>query len=254
MHRLEGKVAMVAGGAGGIGTATCRRLASEGAKLCIGDIDQEGVAAIVKEIVDGGGEALAASLDLGDEASIKAAFAAARRLFGSIDFLHCNGAMTGPMQLKDLNALEIDVAVWDISLRINLTGFLLCTKEALPDMVAKKSGAIVYISSGASYVPEDIRVAYGVSKAGVNHLMRHVAHVWGKQGIRANVIAPGLVMSPASRRLPADLLDRLLANCRSTRHGEPEDIAAMVAMLFSDDGAFINGQTIAVDGGLTLRQ
>jgi NAD(P)-dependent dehydrogenase (short-subunit alcohol dehydrogenase family) len=254
MRRLDGKVVLVAGGAGGIGTATCLRLASEGAKICVGDIDQAGVAEVVKKVTVAGGEIEGTTLDLASPASIKAAFEAARRRFGTIDLLHCNGAMTGKPMLADKNALDIDLATWELTLKIDLTGFLICTQQALPDMIARKQGAIVYTSSGASWVPEDVRVAYGVAKAGVNALMRHVAHTWGKSGVRANVVAPGLVLSPATRGLGQDLLERLLANNRSTRHGEPEDIAAMVAMLFSDDGAWINGQTLAVDGGLTLRQ
>jgi NAD(P)-dependent dehydrogenase (short-subunit alcohol dehydrogenase family) len=254
MRGLDGKVALIAGGAGGIGTATCLRLASEGAKIFVGDIDQNGVAEVVKKITAAGGQAEGAVLDLGDEASIKAAFTAARKRFGAIDLLHCNGAMLGEPMLADVNVLDISLETWNLTLKIDLTGYLICTKEALPDMIAKKRGSIVYTSSGASYVPEDVRVAYGVAKAGINALMRHVAHNWGRQGVRANSIAPGLVLTGATRGLPKELLERLLLNVRSTRHGSPEDIAAMVAMLFSDDGEWINGQTYAVDGGLTVRQ
>ena len=254
MRRLEGKIALIAGGAGGIGTETCKRLASEGAKVYAGDIDEKGVAAAVKAVTDGGGTAVGGVLDLRDPSCIKSAFADARGKLGAIDLLHCNGAMTGEPMLADVNALDISLETWDLTLKVDLTGYLICTKEALPDMIARKHGAIVYMSSGASYVPEDVRVAYGVAKAGVNALMRHVVHVWGKQGIRANAIAPGLVLTPATKDLPRELLDRLLKDVRSTRHGDPKDIAAMVATLFSDDGMWINGQTIAVDGGLTVRQ
>lgn len=254
MPRLEGSVVMVAGGAGGIGTASCIRLAAEGAKVFVGDIDEAGVADVVKKVTAAGGEIEGTRLDLGDEASIKAAFALARRRFGSIDLLHCNGAMTRAPMLRDTSALDIALETWNLTLKVDLTGYLICTKEALPDMIAKKRGAIVYMSSGAVYTPENVRVAYGVAKAGVNVLMRHVAHVWGKQGIRANAITPGPVLTPAITGLGEEMLNKLLEIGRSPRLGVPEDIAAMVAMLMSDDAGWVNGQTIAIDGGLSLRQ
>ena len=254
MRRLEGKVVMVAGGAGGIGTASCVRLAAEGAKVCVGDIDEGSLADVIAKVTATGGEIEATRLDLGDEASIRAAFAAARRRFGPIDLLQCNGAMTGAPMLGDTSALEISLDTWNLTLQVDLTGYLICTKEALPDMIAKKQGAIVYISSGAVYTPENVRVAYGAAKAGVNVLMRHVAHVWGKQGIRANAIAPGPVLTPPTAALGKEMLDKLLQLGRSPRLGEPEDVAAMVAMLMSQDAEWVNGQTIAIDGGLSLRQ
>jgi len=254
MRRLDGRVVMVAGGAGGIGTASCIRLAAEGAKVCVGDVDEAGVADVVKKVTAAGGDIEGTRLDLGDESSIRAAFAVARRRFGPIDLLQCNGAMTRAPMLRDTSALDITLETWNLTLKVDLTGYLICTKEALPDMIAKKQGAIVYISSGAVYTPENVRVAYGAAKAGVNVLMRHVAHVWGKQGIRANAITPGPVMTPATAGLGEEMLNRLLELGRSPRLGVPEDIAAMVAMLLSDDAAWVNGQTIAIDGGLSLRQ
>jgi NAD(P)-dependent dehydrogenase (short-subunit alcohol dehydrogenase family) len=254
MQRLKGSVVMVAGGGGAIGTASCIRLAAEGAKVCVGDIDERSIADVIDKVTAIGGEIEGTRLDLGDEASIRAAFAAARRRFGAIDLLQCNGAMTGAPMLHDTSALDISLDTWNLTLKVDLTGYLICTKEALPDMIAKKQGAIVYISSGAVYTPENVRVAYGVAKAGVNVLMRHVAHVWGKQGIRANAITPGPVLTPPTAALGKEMLDKLLELGRSPRLGVPEDIAAMVAMLLSQDAAWVNGQTIAVDGGLSLRQ
>ncbi len=244
-------MALVAGGAGGIGTATCLRLAAEGARVCVADIQERAASDIVGQITAQGGEAIAVRLDLGSAASIKQGFAAARSRYGAIDLLHCNGVRSAE---GDANALEADIGIWEETLRINVTGYLLCTQEVLPDMIARKKGAIAYMASIAAYSPEDTRVGYSVSKAAVCALMRHVAHSWGRQGIRANAIAPGVTLTPTLEAFyPEDLLRQLLHTGRSPRHGRPEDIAAMVAMVLSDDGEWINGQTIQVDGGRVLR-
>ncbi|MGH6782542.1 MAG: SDR family NAD(P)-dependent oxidoreductase, partial [Sphingomonadaceae bacterium] len=123
----------------------------------------------------------------------------------------------------------------------------------LPHLIESK-GAIAFTSSASSVIGEPERVAYGMAKAGVNALMRHIASRWGKKGVRSNAILPGFVFTEKTRgNLPEDFHRRAVAGTRSTRLGEPEDIAAMAAMLFSDDGQWINGQTLSVDGGATMR-
>ena len=153
------------------------------------------------------------------------------------------------MYERDLGALDIDIEAWELTLRTNLTGHLACVRRALPAMIEAGDGAIVLTSSGAAHTAETIRLAYAVSKAGINQLVRHLAHTWGKQGIRANAVAPGPV-------LPDDFpnMDDYKAAMRSHRVGHGKDIAAMVAMLLSDDGEWINGQIISVDGGMSMRQ
>jgi NAD(P)-dependent dehydrogenase (short-subunit alcohol dehydrogenase family) len=252
LQRLEGKVAVIAGGAGGIGTATSKRLASEGASVLVGDIDGKAAERVAAEILAGGGAATGFYLDLGDPGSIAAAFDHAVARFGGVDLLHCNGAALDLMP-QDLDAVEIDLGIWDRILDVNLKGYLLCTRAAIPLMLARGGGAIVYTSSGASYVGEPARIAYGCAKAGINVLMRHVVTRWGREGIRANAIAPGLVQTPGIAGLDPALKDRILAMTPGPRLGEPEDIAAMVAMLLSGDAAWISGQTYAVDGGFTMR-
>ncbi|MEY2453941.1 MAG: hypothetical protein QOD92_3515, partial [Acidimicrobiaceae bacterium] len=139
-------------------------------------------------------------------------------------------------------------------MQVNLRGFLLCTRHVIPELVKSGGGAIVYTSSAAAFVGEPARPAYAAAKSGVNALMRHVASKWGKQHIRANAIAPGLVVSDQmSEVIPKDMQDRTLKGTRSWRLGHPRDIAAMVAFLLSDDGEWVNGQVISVDGGVTLR-
>lgn len=120
-------------------------------------------------------------------------------------------------------------------------------------MLKRGGGSIVYTSSGAAFFSDVTRVAYAVSKAGLHALLRHVALRWGKEGVRANAVAPGLVITPASAGVPEEELAAILERSSSTRLGKPDDIAAMVAMLFSEDGAWINGQAIGVDGGYYMR-
>jgi NAD(P)-dependent dehydrogenase (short-subunit alcohol dehydrogenase family) len=156
--------------------------------------------------------------------------------------------------MGDSNVLDIDLAIWDRTQAVNLRGFLLCTRHVVPQFLERGAGAIVYTSSAASFVGEPERPAYAAAKSGVNALMRHVASRFGKQHIRANAIAPGLVISDQmSEVIPHELQQRSLKGTRSWRLGHPRDIAAMVAFLLSDDGEWVNGQVISVDGGVTLR-
>ena len=154
----------------------------------------------------------------------------------------------------DSDAVDVALDIFDQTIAINLRGHLLCTRHAVPEILKRGGGAIVYTSSGAAFVGEPQRLSYAVSKAGINALMRHVASRWGQAGIRANAIAPGFVLTDGARASVDDEAQAtMLKMGRSPRLGLPEDIAAMVAMLMSDDGEWINGQVISVDGGITMR-
>lgn len=252
MRGLEGKVAVVAGGAGGIGTATSLRLAGEGCKVVVGDITDE-AASVVAEIIAAGGDAISCRVDISDDDSVQALVTAAVDAYGGVDLFHANAADLSII-MSDTNALDIDLDIWDHTLQVNLRGFLLCTRHAIPQFLERGGGAIVYTSSAASFVGEPERPAYAAAKSGVNALMRHVASRYGKQHIRANAIAPGLIVSDRMREvMPQALLDGTLKGTRSWRLGHPTDIAAMVAFLLSEDGEWVNGQVISVDGGVTLR-
>ena len=252
MRGLEGKVVVVAGGAGGIGTATSMRLAEEGCKVVVGDIsdDAMNVATAIKEA---GGDAIGCSVDISDDESVEVLIKTAIECYGGVDLFHANAADLSII-MSDTNALDIDLDIWDRTLRVNLRGFLLCTRHVIPQFLARGGGAIVYTSSAASFVGEPERPAYAAAKSGVNALMRHIASKYGKQHIRANAIAPGLIVSDRMREvMPPALLDGTLKGTRSWRLGDPTDIAGMVAFLLSDDGEWVNGQVISVDGGVTLR-
>jgi NAD(P)-dependent dehydrogenase (short-subunit alcohol dehydrogenase family) len=253
MRGLKGKVAVIAGGGTGIGAATAVRLAEEGVSVVVGDINIKAAEGIVAKITAVGGTAIAVNFDVSDDASVGNLVKTAVQTYGGIDLMHANAADLS-LCMNDTDAVDLSLEIWDQTMAVNLRGHLLCTRHAIPALLKRGGGAIVYTSSGAAYVGEPVRVAYAVSKSAINALMRHVASRWGKEGIRSNAIAPGLVMTDAAlENMPKERQADMLALGRSTRLGRPADIASTVAMLMSDDGEWINGQVISVDGGITLR-
>jgi NAD(P)-dependent dehydrogenase (short-subunit alcohol dehydrogenase family) len=246
---LQGKSVIVFGSASGIGAASAQRMAQEGARVCLADVNVEGAQALAADIVKAGGEAFAVACDISDEASVKAAVDAAVGRFGGLNGAHINAADMRVIN-QDVDALEIDLGVFDRTMSVNLRGHLLCTRAVLPHLLSKGRGAIVYTSSPASDAGEPTRVAYAVSKSGINALMRHVASRWGAAGITANCVSPGLTLTASASAAVGDEFKKaMLARMANTRLGTPEDQAAMVALLMSADGDWINGQIIRVDGG-----
>jgi NAD(P)-dependent dehydrogenase (short-subunit alcohol dehydrogenase family) len=256
MHeRLKDKAIIVIGSGSGIGAATVRRLAAEGARVCAADINIEGAEAVAADVVANGGEAFAVAIDLADEASVQAAVTSAVQRLGALDGAHVNAADLRAI-MQDSDALTVDLAVFDRTLAINLRGHLLCTRAVLPHLLARGEGAIVYTSSGAADVGEPVRPSYAASKSGLNALMRHVASRWGREGITANVVAPGFTITPemkTSGHLTQEIVDHMAARVPARRLGRPEDIAGVVAMLLSEDGRWISGQVYNVNGGSLMR-
>lgn len=253
MQRLANKVIVVAGGGSGIGAATAVRLAQEGATVVVGDLAADNAATVAHRINANGGRALGVQFDISDEASVAALVSAAVDTFGGLDALHANAADMAAI-LRDTNAVDVPLDIFDRTIAVNLRGYLLCTRYAVPALLRRGGGALVYTTSAAAFLGEPERVCYGISKGAIHALMHHVASAWGKQGIRANAVAPGLVLTENIRdHMPAQFKADVLGLGRSPRLGEMKDIAAAVALLVSDDGEWINGQVISVDGGATLR-
>jgi NAD(P)-dependent dehydrogenase (short-subunit alcohol dehydrogenase family) len=252
-NRLTGKVIVVAG-AGGIGNELARRYAHEGASVVLGDIDGEVAEKAASEIVSSSGIAVGVVLDGADDASIKSAVDLAIAKFGGLDGFHANFA-----SFKDgasnVDILDTPMEIYDEVMQVNARGFVLCTQRALPAMIKRGGGSMVYTSSGAAYVGETVRLAYGMSKAAGHALMRHVAQRFGPQGIRANVIAPGVITHPRfDAVMPKELVEELKrATPINSRLGVPNNIAGIRALLMPDDGSYITGQVISVDGGKTMR-
>jgi NAD(P)-dependent dehydrogenase (short-subunit alcohol dehydrogenase family) len=253
MRRLDGKTILVVGG-GGIGGGLARRFAAEGANVVLGDIALEPASELVKEIMAAGGSAIATQIDGTDESCVARVVQLACDTFGGLDGMHVNFA-TFVDGGQDVGVLELPLGDFDETIRINLRGYYLCTRAALPVILKRGGGSIVYTSSPAASKGEPTRVAYAISKAGVQALMRHVASRYGAKGIRANCISPGATIH---ERLEHELDPEMkkwlysLALIES-RLGRPEDIAAMSALLMSDEGSYITGQVISVDGGTTMR-
>lgn len=252
--RLRDKAIIVFGCARGIGAATVRRLAAEGARVCAADINAVGAETLAKSVTESGGSCFSAAIDIADEQSVSAAVTAATNRLGGLDGAHINAADL-QLLVGDSNALEMDLTTFDRSLEVNLRGHLLCTRAVLPHLVVRGQGAIVYTSSDAAELGEAIRPAYAVTKGGINSLMRHVARRWGPEGVNANCVAPGFVHTPegkASGFPPPQNVKDQLARIPGTRVGRVEDIAGVVAMLLSDDGQWINGQVYHVNGGALM--
>jgi NAD(P)-dependent dehydrogenase (short-subunit alcohol dehydrogenase family) len=256
INRLNGRRIIVFGSATGIGAATVKRLAEEGAKVCAADIDLEGAA---KAAAAAGGEAFAVHVDISDEASVAQAVTQAVSRLGGLDGAHINAADLRVI-MQDSDALDVDLAVFDRTVAVNLRGHLLCTRAVLPHLLANEASAIVYTSSGSAHGAEPTRPCYAMTKAGVNALMRHVAARWGKQGLTANVLAPGFTITGEMRKqMEANAgeaekwAQHFMSRTPHTRLGESEDHAAVVAMLLSDDGRWISGSIVDVNGGSLMR-
>lgn len=251
MRGLNGKIGVVAGGGRGIGAATAMRLADEGALVVVCDINEAWAKDSAAAITQKGGKAIGVYLDGTNAASQKAIVAAALAEFGGLDFFHSNlaGGTEG-----DVDALNCPEDVFDKSVAINLKSHLLATQAALPILLERGGGAMIYTSSGAASGASPWQVAYPMTKNGIHALARHVASKWGKDGIRANVICPGLIMTEAvAQHLSEAQVEDLRQRTPSPRLGKPDDIAGAVAFLASDDGGFINGQVWHVNGGTQMR-
>lgn len=251
MEGLRGTTVLLFGGAGGIGSATSRRLAAEGANVVISSLHQENAEKVANGITESGGSAIGLGVDIGDETSVATAVATALDRFGGLDGVHVNAAnMAMEIITNDTDAISIDLDVFDQTVRTNLRGYLVCTQATLPALLEGDGGSIVYTSSAAVWAGEPERPAYAMTKGGLGPLVRHVASRWGREGIRANAIAPGpTVGEEMDAMLPPEYKEQMLATLRHRRLGRPEDIAAMVAFLMSSEGEWITGQELRVDGG-----
>ncbi|PAZ12582.1 short-chain dehydrogenase [Streptomyces sp. SA15] len=255
MGRLDDKTALVTGAASGIGAATALRVAAEGAHTVVADLNLDGAKAVTEEIRSAGGSATAVPVDLGDVASVRAMVDAAVEAYGGLDILHNNAAATHLAARQDLAVLEADPAVWDDTMRINLRGTMVAIQAAVPHMITRGGGCVINTTSGSGLSGDLRNPAYGASKAALINLTQYVATQYGKQGVRCNAIAPGFVVTeaktgPAYEAIRATMLRHHL----TPRLGRPEDIAAAVVFLASDEAAFITGQTLCVDGGLLSHQ
>ena len=246
VQRLEGRSAVVTGGGSGIGLASVRRLASEGAKVVVADVDPNAGKAAADEV---GG--LFVQVDVTDEEQVKALFQTTVDSYGRLDIAFNNAGISPP---DDDSILTTGIEAWDRVQKVNLTSVYLCCKYAIPHMQANGKGSIINTASFvATMGAATSQISYTASKGGVLAMSRELGVQFAREGIRVNALSPGPVNTPLLRELFAkdpERAARRLVHVPLGRFAEPEEIAAAVAFLASDDSSFMTASNFLVDGGI----
>ena len=253
MSRLAGRVAIVTGGGHGIGKAYASRLAAEGAKIVIAEIDEKAALAVAQELTSAGFEALGVRTDVSDPASVEKMAAAAVERFGRIDILVNNAAIfaTVPMSRSPFDQITVDE--WDRMMTVNLKGTWLASCAVIPQMRKQGYGKIINISSGTALKGSPSRIHYVTSKAGMLGFTKTLANEVGKDNICVNCVAPGSTLSEEN---PDEDIVKMRTQATSTRAlkrvQSPDDLTGAIVFFSSADSDFITGQTLVVDGGSCL--
>jgi NAD(P)-dependent dehydrogenase (short-subunit alcohol dehydrogenase family) len=250
--RLEGLIAVVTGGASGIGRATAEAMAREGASVVVADRDTERAAEVVAGIRKDGGRGASVVVDIADESSVIAMVEQIVGRHATIDVLVNSAAITDRAhQAQDTTVVDMDVRTWNHTLAVDLTGTMLVCKHVLPHMVARGNGAIVNVSSNSALGGDLGLSGYAAAKAGINSLTRSIATAFGKSGVRCNTVSPAAIEGPTfAANVPRPLIEAMRANCLLPYLGRPSDVAATIVFLASAEARFVTGQLLCVDGGL----
>lgn len=246
---LEGKVAVVTGGASGIGRAISLQLARDGAAISVWDLDKIGAAETVAMITDAGGRAIACIGDAASAAEIAASAARTREELGAITILVNNAGITDFCPFQDITEASLERM-----LHINLMGPFMCTQAIIPDMLASGWGRIVNISSSSAQTGAAMMAHYSASKGGVIALTKTLAREFASKGITVNNIPPGFVDTPMLRKSPVDVEAQAASPASPMgRAGAPEDIAGACSYLVSDAAGYVTGLTLGVNGGRVMQ-
>jgi len=252
--RLKNRMSIVTGGGSGIGRATALKLASEGASVLVADIDGDGAAQTVASVEAAGGRAAAVIADVSDEAAAARIVRRAVELWGRVDVLVNNAASFHHRRIEDATRAD-----WEKVLGVNVMGTSFCSKHAVEVMKAQGGGAIVNVASINGLVAMPEWVTYNASKAAVVEMSKTMAMDLAPFNIRVNCVCPGMTDTPALKRVIDDFgisteqaIETYVApRCLIKRFGKPEEIAAAIAFLASDDASYMTGSTVVVDGGFT---
>lgn len=244
MSRLEGKTALITGGAQGIGKSIAKRLASEGAAIAVCDMNLERAAATAREL---GGSSKAFFMNVSDEAGVETAVNEVIAAFGKIDILVNNAGIT-----RDNLMLRMKKEDWDLVLLVNLTGTFLVSKTVVRHMIKARAGSIINIASVVGLMGNAGQANYSASKAGVIGLTKTMAKEFASRGVTVNAIAPGYIQTEMTEHLSDEAKDAFMTAIPLKRPGTPDDVSAAALFLASPDAAYMTGQVLSVDGGMHM--
>jgi 3-oxoacyl-[acyl-carrier protein] reductase len=247
MKLFEGRVSIVTGASQGIGETIARDLAGEGAEVVLVDIQKDKLEAVARSIVESGGRAEAHEVDVGDTAAVERTVAAVASAHGRIDHLVNNAGIT-----RDSLLMRMKEEDWDAVLRVNLKGTFNFSRAVLRPMIAARYGRIINIASVAGLMGNAGQGNYAASKAGVIAIARSLAREVGSRGITVNAVAPGFITTAMTDALPEDVRKAYLELIPLKKFGLPKDVANAVKFLLSDEGAYITGQVVSVNGGMYM--
>jgi 3-oxoacyl-[acyl-carrier protein] reductase len=245
MNRLQNKVAVVTGGAAGLGRATVKLFAAEGAAVSIWDVSGDAGQALAEELTQAGLTAEYRQVDVGDTAAVAGAVAAVRDTFGHLDILINNAGIT-----RDATLLKMEESQFDQVVDVNLKGVFNCGQAAARVMVEQGSGSIVNTSSVVALYGNFGQTNYVAAKAGVIGMTRVWARELGRKGVRVNAVAPGFIATEMVMAMPEKVRDMMADKTPMQRLGQPEEIARAYLYLASDEASFVHGAVLSVDGGL----
>jgi NAD(P)-dependent dehydrogenase (short-subunit alcohol dehydrogenase family) len=252
MEGLAGKVSIVAGGGAGLGRATARRLAKEGVSVVVGDINEAAAEAVAESIRADGGDAVAFAFDISSEEQVGNLMTFTVQKYGRVQLLHNVAADLRHCMEADFDLLGTTLDAFDHTIAVDLRGYVLTCRAALPHMIEAGGGAIVNTSSlaGIRVLRTGNRYSYSIAKAGLSPLTQHIAVKYGKQNIRCNTVAMGMILSDIFLQTqPPDRLAEIRESAMVPDMGDPDRLAPPIVFLLSDEACYLTGQVINLDGG-----
>ena len=251
MQGLAGKVVIITGAGSGLGRESAIELAKEGSRIAVADVNLAGAQETVATITAAGGDAFALEADVSNSASVQKMIAGVLDHFGTIDILVNNAGVVGQL----LPVHEVTEESWDFVMGVDMKGVFLCSKYAIPTMLAKGKGVIINIASVSGFLASATGVVYTAAKHGVTGLTKQLAYDYGHKGIRSIAIGPGVIETPltADWTCEGGPFHDLTMDAPAGRYGRPIDVARLVVFLASDEADFMHGHTIPIDGGSIIR-